>query len=139
MIATKTTTLLVTMAVLGIVPVAAQAQPIDIAELVAQEGTATGASAPSQESTAVNVDDDTNTQTSVPITYVVNTVGPDGTATTTITQPATNVVTDNDVQANDNDETQTAPQTTTLAQAITAVEQDPTFSVTDLPGFPGTP
>jgi hypothetical protein len=139
MIATKTTTLLVTMAVLGIVPVAAHAQPINITELVAQEGTATGASAPSQESTAANVDDDTTTQTSVPITYVVNTVGPDGTATTTITQPATNVVTDNDVQANDNDETLTAPQTTTLAQAITDVEQDPTFSVTDLPGFPGTP
>jgi hypothetical protein len=139
MIATKTTTLLVTMAVLGIVPVAAHAQPINITELVAQEGTATGASAPSQESTAANVDDDTTTQTSVPITYVVNTVGPDGTATTTITQPSSNVNTDNDVQANDNDATQTAPQSTTLGQAITAVEQDPTFTVSDLPGFPGTP
>lgn len=139
MIATKTTTLLVTMAVLGIVPVAAQAQPIDIAELVAQEGTATQASAPSQESSAANVDDDTNTQTSVPITYVVNTVGPDGTATTTITQPASNVITDNDVQANDNDATQTAPQTLTLPQGLTGIEQDPTFTVSDLPGFPGTP
>jgi len=139
MIATKTTTLLVTMAVLGIVPIAAHAQPIDITELVAQEGTATQASAPDQESSAANVDDDTTTQNNVPITYVVNTVGPDGTATTTITQPATNVNTDNDVQANDNDATQTAPLTLTPTQTQAGIEQDPTFSVTDLPGFPGTP
>jgi|SRR5215208_1980031 len=138
MIATKTTTLLVTMAVLGIVPIAAQAQPITIGELVSQYGTATQGSAPSNEASAANVDDDTTTQTAAPITYVVNTVGPGGTSTTTVDQPAANVNTDNDVQTNDDDATQTAPLTLTPNQGQAGIEQDPTFSVTDLPGFPGT-
>src|SRR5215203_1342234 len=90
MIATKTTTLLVTMAVLGIVPVAAHAQPIDITELVAQEGTATQISAPEQPTSAAVVDDDTNTNT--PINFNIVQVGAfsPGTATTaTQTQTTT--------------------------------------------------
>jgi hypothetical protein len=133
MIATKTTTLLVTMAVLGIVPVAAHAQPIDITELVAQEGTATQISAPEQPTSAAVVDDDTNTNT--PINFNIVQVGAfsPGTATTA-TQPFT--ASDEDVNAVSQTPTQTANQVPTATQTQSTT-QAPTASValTDLLGM----
>jgi|SRR5215212_1108694 len=133
MIATKTTTLLVTMAVLGIVPIAAQAQPIDITDLVAQEGTSEQTSAPNQESDAAVLDDDTNTNT--PINFNVVQVGAFSPGTVaTATQPFT--ASDDDVNAVELTPTQTAPQTPTATQTQTPV-QAPTASValTDLLGM----
>jgi hypothetical protein len=139
MIATKTTTLMVAMAVLGIVPVVAHAQTVDIDELVDQSGTpdqsntATQTSSPNQEETAANVEgDDTTTPTNV----VFATVGPGG----TLTAPLTSTVTDNDVFANSQTETQTAPATQTATNTPTQTQtqsssQIPTLTVGDLLGL----
>jgi hypothetical protein len=121
------------MAVLGIVPIAAQAQPIDITDLVGQEGTATQVSAPEQDSSAAVVDDDTNTNT--PINFNIVQVGAfsPGTATTA-TQPFG--ATDDDVNAISETPTQTAPQVPTATQTQ-GTTQAPTASValTDLLGM----
>jgi hypothetical protein len=58
MVAAKATSLMVAMAVLGVVPVAAHAQTIDILELVDQEVSEKQVSAPNQEESAANVDED---------------------------------------------------------------------------------
>jgi hypothetical protein len=138
MIATKTTTLVVAMAVLGIVPVVAHAQTVDINDLVEQvgtsdqSGTATQTSTPNQEETAANVDEDTNTPSQV----VFATVGMGG----TLNAPYTSTINDQDVLANSQTETQTAPATQTATNSPTNTQvqeptQAPTLTVGDLLGM----
>jgi hypothetical protein len=127
MIATKTTALMVTMAVLGIVPVAAHAQGVDIQELEEQSGTATQASAPSQQATANNVDPDTNTGNAI----VFATVGFGG----TLNANPTSTVNDPDTLINDQSgQTQTAPAGQGTSQTQTPI-QAPTLTVGDLLGL----
>jgi|SRR5215203_1874273 len=97
MIATKTTTLLVTMAVLGIVPVAAHAQPINIEDLIATEGTGTQGSAPRQNANAVVTDDDENTNT--PVNFVIVSQGAYSTSSPSIIAPFTASDTDTNTAA----------------------------------------
>jgi hypothetical protein len=127
MIATKTTALMVTMAVLGIVPVAAHAQTVDIQELADQSGTATQTSSPNQEAAAVNEDPDTNTANSV----VYATVGFGG----TLNAYPTTVLEDSDVLANDQ-AGQSQFTTPSLTASPTPLSfQAPTFTLGDLPGL----
>src|SRR5215208_775320 len=116
MIATKTTTLLVTMAVLGIVPVAAHAQPISITDLIAQSGTATQDSAPEQNTNALQSDNDENTNT--PVNFVIVSQGALSSASTTIEGPF--VATDEDTNTNAASASQNAPLTLTGSQLPTA-------------------
>ena len=130
MIATKTTTLLVTMAVLGIVPVAAHAQPINITDLIAQSGTATQDSAPEQSTNALQSDNDENTNT--PVNFVIVSQGALSSASTTITAPF--VATDEDTNTNAAAATQDAPLTLTPSQTQTG-SQLPTANPLDLLGL----
>lgn len=130
MIATKTTTLLVTMAVLGIVPIAAHAQPVSLEDLIAQEGTATQNSAPQQDTTAAVVDNDENTNT--PVNFVITSQGAFSSSTTTITAPF--VATDDDANTAAVDATQTATPTLTPLQTQTGT-QVPTANPIDLLGL----
>src|SRR5688500_11265547 len=127
MIATKTTTLLVTMAVLGIVPVAAHAQPIDIQDLVVQHGTATQESEPEQTANAVVTDDDENTN--APVNFVITSQGAFSSSTTTITAPSS--LTDNDSNTAAASATQNAPLTLTTTQTQEGT-QAPTANPIDL-------
>ena len=131
MIATKTATLLVTMAVLGIVPVAAHAQDISITDLIAQEGTATQDSAPEQDANAALVTEDTNT--AAPTNFVITSQGAFSSSTTTITAPA--AVTDDDLNTAAVSATQDAPLTLTTTQTQTGT-QAPTANPLDLLGLP---
>jgi len=130
MIATKTTTLLVTMAVLGIVPVAAHAQPINITDLIAQSGTATQDSAPDQSTNALQSDNDENTNT--PVNFVIVSQGAMSSASTTIDAPF--VATDEDTNTNAAAATQDAPLTLTPSQTQTG-SQLPTANPLDLLGL----
>jgi|SRR5919107_1089529 hypothetical protein len=130
MIATKTTTLLVTMAVLGIVPVAAHAQPISITDLIAQTGTATQDSAPEQDTNAIQTDNDENTNT--PVNFVIVSQGALSSATTTITAPF--VASDEDTNTNAAGASQTAPLTLTPSQTQDGT-QLPTANPLDLLGL----
>jgi hypothetical protein len=130
MIATKTTTLLVTMAVLGIVPVAAHAQPINITDLIAQSGTATQDSAPEQSTNALQSDNDENTNT--PVNFVIVSQGALSSASTTITAPF--VATDEDTNTNAAAATQDAPLTLNPSQTQTG-SQLPTANPLDLLGL----
>src|ERR687898_343553 len=136
MIATKTTTLMVAMAVMGIVPVAAHAQSVDLLELVEQSGTAEQISAPDQEQGAANVDEDTNTPISndedrnAPTNVLFATVGFGG----TLEAPMTSTVDDADVLANSQTETQEAPVNNIPSQTQTPI-QAPTLTVGDLMGL----
>jgi hypothetical protein len=130
MIATKTTTLLVTMAVLGIVPVAAHAQPVSIEDLIAQSGTARQDSTPVQDTNAVQTDNDENTNT--PVNFVLVSQGALSTASTTIEAPF--IATDEDTNTNAATAFQTAPLTLTPSQTQTGT-QLPTANPLDLLGL----
>ena len=130
MIATKTTTLLVTMAVLGIVPLAAHAQPISITDLIAQSGTATQDSTPEQDTNAIQTDDDENTNT--PVNFVIVSQGALSSASTTIEAPF--VATDEDTNTNAASAGQNAPLTLTPVQTQTG-SQLPTANPLDLLGL----
>ena len=127
MIATKTTALMVTMAVLGIVPVAAHAQTVDIQELVVQTGAPLQSLDPDQEASTVNSDGEDTNQ---PINVVFATVGPYGTLTATQQNP----VDDTDNLINDVEEGQATPGTLTETQTQTPT-QVPTLTVGDLLGL----
>ena len=122
MVAAKTTSLMVAMAVLGIVPVAAHAQTIDILELVDQEVSEEQVSAPNQEESAANVDEDTF----MPTNIVFATVGPFG----TLNVDFTSTINDEDDLANSQTETQSAD-----ANQIPILIQSPTFTIDDLLGL----
>src|SRR5215217_3434047 len=130
MIATKTTTLLVTMAVLGIVPVAAHAQPISITDLIAQSGTATQDSTPEQDTNAIQTDNDQNTNT--PVNFVIVSQGALSSASTTIEAPF--VATDEDTNTNAASAGQNAPLPLTPVQTQTG-SQLPTANPLDLLGL----
>jgi len=130
MIATKTTTLLVTMAVLGIVPVAAHAQAISITDLIEQSGTATQYSAPEQSTNALQSDNDENTNT--PVNFVIVSQGALSSASTTITAPF--VASDEDTNTNAAAATQDAPLTLTPSQTQSGT-QLPTANPLDLLGL----
>jgi hypothetical protein len=130
MIATKTTTLLVTMAVLGIVPLAAHAQPISITDLIAQSGTATQDSTPEQNTNAIQTDNDQNTNT--PVNFVIVSQGAMSSASTTIDAPF--VATDEDTNTNAATAAQEAPLTLTPIQSQTG-SQLPTANPLDLLGL----
>ena len=122
MVAAKTTSLMVAMTILGIVPVAAHAQTIDILELVDQEISEEQISAPNQEESAANVDEDTF----MPTNIVFATVGPFG----TLNVDFTSTINDEDDLANSQTETQSAD-----ANQIPALIQSPTFTIDDLLGL----
>ena len=124
MVAAKTTSLMVAMAVLGIVPVAAHAQTetIDILELVDQEVAEEQISAPNQEESAANVDEDTF----MPTNIVFATVGPFG----TLNVDFTSTINDEDDLANSQTETQSAD-----ANQIPILIQSPTFTIDELLGL----
>jgi hypothetical protein len=126
MIATKTTILVVAMAVIGIVPVAAHAQPtVNINELVEQSGTSDQVSAPVQDQDQAQIDEDRNT----PVNVVFATVGPFG----ALTAPQTSIVDDRDTLASSQEQNQNASATQTPSQTQTPF-QAPTFTVGDLLG-----
>ena len=144
MIATKTTTLMMAMAVIGIVsPAAAHAQTVDLLELVEQSGTpaqtvdllelveqsgtAGQVSAPNQEQGAANVDEeDHNTPTNI----IFATVAPGG----TLFAPITTIIEDADVLANEQTETQDAEAAQVPTQTQTPT-QIPTLTNGDLAGL----
>ena len=126
MIATKTTILMVTMAAIGIVPVAAHAQSVDIIELSELAGNAELVSAPSQDQGQANVDEDRNT----PVNFLFANVAPGGTST----QEVANVIEDADVLATTQTGTQTAPPTQTSTQTQTPI-QTPTLTVAEVLGL----
>jgi hypothetical protein len=122
MVAAKATSLMVAMAVLGVVPVAAHAQTIDILELVDQEVSEEQVSAPNQEESAANVDEDTF----MPTNIVFATVGPFG----TLNVDFTSTINDEDALANSQTETQSAD-----INQIPTLIQSPTFTIDDLLGL----
>jgi hypothetical protein len=141
--AAKTTSLMVAMAVLGVVPVAAHAQTLDILELVDQEVSEEQISAPNQEESAANVDEDVGEEqisapnqeesaanvdedTFMPTNIVFATVGPFG----TLNVDFTSTINDEDALANSQTETQSAD-----ANQIPTLIQSPTFTLDDLLGL----
>ena len=149
MIATRTMSLMVTMAVLGIVPVAAHAQQVvDLDQLVSQTGTAALTSEPAQAQTPQIFDQDTNTNTATntPINFAIVAVGPfnSGTATSdpALNTPFTFAASDTDSNTITEEQTQNAPVSQSLTQGQ-GQEQSPAFpvsSVTEIVAdlFPGT-
>jgi hypothetical protein len=143
MVAAKATSLMVAMAVLGVVPVAAHAQTIDILELVDQEVSEEQVSAPNQEESAANVDEDVSEEqvsapnqeesaanvdedTFMPTNIVFATVGPFG----TLNVDFTSTINDEDALANSQTETQSAD-----INQIPTLIQSPTFTIDDLLGL----
>jgi hypothetical protein len=143
MVAAKATSLMVAMAVLGVVPVAAHAQTIDILELVDQEVSEKQVSAPNQEESAANVDEDVSEKqvsapnqeesaanvdedTFMPTNIVFATVGPFG----TLNVDFTSTINDEDALANSQTETQSAD-----INQIPTLIQSPTFTIDDLLGL----
>jgi len=117
---------MVAMAVIGIVPVAAHAQSVDIVELADLAGAAEQISAPSQDQGQANVDEDRNTQPNI----LFATVGAGGSLTST----NTNTIEDADTLTNAQESAQEAP----LAQIPTQTQttsQLPTLTVGDLLGL----
>ena len=149
MIATRTISVMVTMAVLGIVPVAAHAQQVvNLNELVEQTGTASLTSEPAQAQIPTINDQDTNinTASNTPINFAIVAVGPfnSGTATSnpTLTTPFEFTASDTDTNTIIGEQNQNAPVTTSLTQGQSQ-EQNPSFpvsSVTEIVAdlFPGT-
>src|SRR5918998_4908804 len=123
MIATKTTTLMVAMAVIGIVPVAAHAQSADIEEVAAILTVLESANTAGNDQGAANVDSDTNRGTNA----VFATVGAGGTFDAT----NTNIVNDDDTQGNALTGTSTAASEQTQGQSLTA-DQRPTLTVAEV-------
>ena len=117
---------MVAMAVIGIVPVAAHAQSVDIVELADLAGAAEQISAPSQDQGQAIVDEDRNTQPNI----VFATVGAGGSLTST----NTNTIDDSDTLTNAQEAAVEAP----LAQVPTQTQtttQIPTLTVGDLLGL----
>jgi hypothetical protein len=149
MIATRTMSLMVTMAVLGIVPVAAHAQQVvNLNELVDQTGTASLTSEPAQAQIPTINDQDTNinTASNTPINFAIVAVGPfnSGTASSdpTLTTPFTFAATDDDSHTITGEQTQDAPVDQNQGQGVSQT-QNPNFpvsSMTDIVAdlFPGT-
>ena len=149
MIATRTMSVLVTMAILGIVPVAAHAQQVvELNELVEQTGTTASTSNPAQAQTPEISDNDlnSNTATNTPINLAIVTFGPFNSGTTTsnptLTTPFAFAASDEDSNTITTEQTQNAPVTQNLGQANDQ-EQTPNFpvnSVNDIMTelFPGT-
>jgi hypothetical protein len=123
MIATKTTTLMVAMALIGIVPVAAHAQSVDIEEIAQAVAILESANTAGNDQGAANVDSDTNTGTNA----VFATVGAGGSFDST----NTNTVNDDDTQGNALTGTSTAASSQTSEQNLTATQQ-PTMTVADV-------
>jgi hypothetical protein len=123
MIATKTTTLMVAMALIGIVPVAAHAQSVDIEEIAQAVAILESANTAGNDQGAANVDSDTNTGTNA----VFATVGAGGSFDST----NTNTVNDDDTQGNALTGTSTAASEQSSGQSLTA-NQQPTMTVADV-------
>jgi hypothetical protein len=123
MIATKTTTLMVAMALIGIVPVAAHAQSVPIEEIAQAVAVLESANTASNDQGAANVDSDTNRGTNA----VFATVGAGGTFDAT----NTNIVNDDDTQGNALTGTSTAASSQTSNPAVSATQQ-PTLTVADV-------
>ena len=117
---------MVAMAVIGIVPVAAHAQTVDIVELLEQSGSAEQVSAPNQEQGQANIDEDRNTANNV----VFATMGPNSSLTAT----NTNTIEDSDVLANEQAQNQDATATQTPAQTQTS-SQVPILTVGEVLGL----
>ena len=123
MIATKTTTLMVAMALIGIVPVAAHAQSVDIEEIAQAVAILESANTAGNDQGAANVDSDTNTGTNA----VFATVGAGGSFDAT----NTNTVNDDDTQGNALTGTSTAASSQTSEQNLAATQQ-PTLTVAEV-------
>jgi hypothetical protein len=140
---------LVTMAVLGIVPVAAHAQQtVNLNELVEQTGTTASTSNPAQAQTPEITDNDlnSNTATNTPINLAIVAFGPFNSGTTTsnptLTTPFAFSASDDDSNTITTEQTQNAPVTQNLGQANDQT-QTPTFPVSSVNDimtelFPGT-
>jgi hypothetical protein len=149
MIATRTMSMMVTMALLGVVPVVAHAQQVvDLDALINQKETAGITSEPAQIQTQELSDKDTNvnTLTNTPINFAIVAVGPFNTGTassdTALDTPVTFVADDSDTNTNLGTQTQDAPVSQSQTQAQ-AQEQSPSFPVTGITEivadvFPGT-
>ena len=149
MIATRTISVMVTMAILGIVPVAAHAQQVvDLDELVTQSGTTASTSEPAQALTPEITDSDTNTNTATnnPVNLAIVTVGPFNTGSVTsdsaLNTPFTFAASDEDTNTIVGEQTQNAPVTQNLGQAVDQ-DQNPSFPVSTMTDiiadlFPGT-
>lgn len=149
MIATRTMSVIVTMAVLGIVPVAAHAQQlVDLEQLVTQSGAPEVTSTPAQVQPQTLSDTDTNTNvlTNQPINFAFVAVGPFNTGTASsdpaLDTPATLIADDSDTNTNVGTQTQEAPVSQSLTQGL-GLEQSPDFPVSSVSEFvadlfPGT-
>lgn len=138
MIATRTMSMMVTMALLGVVPAVAHAQQVvDLDSLLAQSGTAGVTSEPTQLQTQEFSDTDTNTNTltNTPINFAIVAVGPFNTGTASsdpaLDTPATLIADDSDTNTNVGTQTQDAPVSQSLTQAQ-AQEQSPAFPVSSI-------
>ena len=123
MIATKTTTLMVAMAVIGIVPVAAHAQEVNIEEIAALVSALESTNTAANDQSAANVDEDQNTSNNVAFA----TVGAGG----SFNAGQTNTINDEDVLANEQIGTSTAPNTQTSTPTLTAAQQ-PALTVAEV-------
>lgn len=149
MIATRTMSMMVTMALLGVVPAVAHAQQVvDLGALLAQEGTAGVTSEPDQAQFQTLSDTDTNTNslTNQPINFAIVAVGPFNTGTASsdpaLTTPATLLADDSDTNTITGTQTQDAPVAQNQEQNQIQ-EQSPEFPVTGITNivadlFPGT-
>jgi hypothetical protein len=123
MIATKTATLMVAMAVMGIVPVAAHAQDVDIEEIAAIESAVESATAANTEQTSAQVDNDENKATNVAFA----TVGSGG----SFSAGQGNTINDEDSLTNEQTADTSATSTTSSTNTLTA-EQNPTMTVAEV-------
>jgi hypothetical protein len=148
-IATRTMSMMVTMALLGVVPVVAHAQQVvDLDSLLAQTETGEITSNPAQVQPQTFSDTDTNTNTlnNTPINFAIVAVGPFNTGTASsnpaLDTPATIIADDSDTNTNIGTQTQDAPVSQSQTQGQ-AQEQSPAFPVTGITDivadlFPGT-
>jgi hypothetical protein len=120
MIATKTATLMVAMAVIGIVPVAAHAQEVNIEEIAAAISNQESLVAAETEQEQANVDNDENTVNNA----VFATVGAGGTFDAT----NINTIADTDSLTNAQTGTTTASSIQTSIPTVEATQQ-PTLTV----------
>ena len=130
--------MMVTMALLGVVPVVAHAQQaVDLDSLLAQSGTAGVTSEPAQLQTQEFSDTDTNTNTltNTPINFAIVAVGPFNTGTASsdpaLNTPATLIADDSDTNTNVGTQTQDAPVSQSVTQGQ-AQEQSPEFPVSSI-------
>jgi hypothetical protein len=123
MIATKTATLMVAMAVMGIVPVAAHAQSVDIDEIAAIATDQEARNDASSEQNQVNVDEDRNTSTNA----AFGTVGANGEFTST----QDNEINDEDSLSNSQQGTTQATSSQTSTSTVEATQQ-PTLTAAEV-------